>query len=191
MASARASNSVNNHKSYSRSPRTAYNPLPHPTDNGTTASSKLPPTGPRAHKKPRMSEAQASPPLRGTTALPAHKNHAHAYSAAREHAPRRSSDGRGRPNHAKMEVEEDQRARPPSPGLRDERDRDRDRDRERDRGNGAKRREREREPRDGHRAHKYDGGAGRGAPGRRPERLSFSNESASSADRTLAERMGL
>ncbi|GLB33934.1 putative WTAP/Mum2p family protein [Lyophyllum shimeji] len=160
-SSARPSNSTNNtSKSYSNSPRTSYHaPLP-PTETGN-GPTKLPPTGPRAYKKPRLSESQGSPPLRNHTSLPPHKAYGHSHSSARgtdtrEYPPRRSTDGRGKPNHHKMDVDDDQRARPASPLQ------ERERDRDRDRGGG---RERDRE-RDGHRSHRRNGNFGGGGGGR-------------------------
>lgn len=192
MASVRSSSSVNHSKSYSKSPRMSYHPIPpsHSTDNGTSGS-KLPPTGPRAYKKPRLSEPQTSPHLRSNAPLPPQKSHNYSHNSnrgrpdSREYPPRRLSDARGKSNHLKMEVEEDHRARLPSPPY----DRDRERGRERNRFGG----ERER---DGHRAqpHRRNGNfnsnTNRGGPGRRPERSLPSNDSIS-GDRTLAERMGL
>ncbi|RDB22587.1 hypothetical protein Hypma_010053 [Hypsizygus marmoreus] len=195
MASARSISGNNSSKSYSKSPHTPYHPMPasHSMDNGTIIS-KLPPTGPRAYKKPRLSDSQASPSLRPHISLPAHKHSSSRGGDTREYASRRAPEGRGKSNHIKMDIEEDERARPPSPLYERDRDRDRDWGRDRDRGGGTKERERERD-RDGHRAHRrngnFSGNPSRGGPGRRPERVSASNESVSSGDRTLAERMGL
>ena len=187
MNATHTSNAVANSKSYSKSPRTPYHPMPpsHPTDNGT----KLPPTGPRAHKKPRLSEPQASPPVRTNMPLQHHKAHSHSHNAsrdAREYPPRRLPEGRGKSSQVKMEVEEDFRARPPSPLH--------ERDREKGRHHGVPNRERERE-RNGHRSqpHRRNGNFGGGTvrgPGRRTEHTPILNE-AMSGDRTLAERMGL
>ncbi|KAG5648949.1 hypothetical protein DXG03_000298 [Asterophora parasitica] len=196
LTSASANNSA---KSYTQSPRIGYNPMPPPSDTGTggpthNGSSKLPPTGPRAHKKPRLSDPHGSP----TAALQPHNHKSYSRSArgadTREYAPRRSADSRGKSsNHVKMEVDDDQRVRPPS------RERNPERERERDRGGG---RERER---DGHRSsHRRNGnfggggggnagrGAGGGGGGRRHDHGQTSSDSAHhNADRTLRERMGL
>jgi hypothetical protein len=197
MSSARLINSV---KSYSRSPRNSYHSTLHstPAGNGNGAS-KLPPTGPRAHKKPRLSESQTSPPQRPSASLPFNKSSQNQSNLsrtkdAREQSPRQSSDGRTKPNHVKMEVDGDPRERPRSPI---ERDRERDRDRER----LPRERERERDrDRDGNRLSRRNGnfggsGSGRGGglsgAGRRVDRDLAPSNSYGSGDRTLAERMGL
>jgi hypothetical protein len=192
--STRLNNAVNSTKSYSQSPRASYHSLPQtgPTGNGT-GMSKLPPTGPRAYKKPRLSEAQASPPPRTNTGLP-HKSHNKSHPPSRVHDTRdyarRVPEGRGKPNHVKMDVEEDTRAIPPSPAY--DRERDRDRDRERERGSKERERDGGRE-RDGNRPFRRNSGfIGRGGgPARRIERVLAPIDSFPGGDRTLAERMGL
>ncbi|KAJ7507953.1 hypothetical protein B0H11DRAFT_1969451 [Mycena galericulata] len=185
-------------KPHSRSPRNSYHvPLPAGNGNGNGASSKLPPTGPRAHKKPRLSGSEphaSSPPP-----LPASKSHAHTNSNsnstssrpdARPREPSPRTEHRGKLiNHTRMEVDEP-KPRPRSPverdkdlrhrdrERRDDRDRDRDRDRERDRDGGR------RERRNG-------GGGGRGGGARRADRGPPANNAYQGGDRTLKERLGL
>ena len=194
VASAR-NNTVNSTKSYSQSPRTSYHQLPQTISTGNgTGTSKLPPTGPRGYKKPRLSESQASPPLRTNTALPPHKLHFKSHPPSRGHDTREYSrrlpEGRGKHNHVKMDVEEDSRARPPSPGY--DRQRDRDRDKERERGSRERDRDGVRE-RDGSRAPRRNSGFANRSSGsaRRTERVMAPIDSFSGGDRTLAERMGL
>ena len=196
MASSRLNSTAYSTKSYSQSPRASYHPLPQ-TGNGT-GMSKLPPTGPRAYKKPRLSEAQASPPPRINATLPPHKSHSKPHPPARGHDTRdyarRLPEGRGKPNHVKMDIEEDSRAIPPSPIY----------DHERERGRGSKERERgsKERDRDGGRGRERDGnrhtrrnssfaGRGGGGPARRAERVLAPIDSFAGGDRTLAERMGL
>ncbi|KAJ7498780.1 hypothetical protein FB451DRAFT_1426860 [Mycena latifolia] len=186
----RATNSEKN----SRSPRNSYH-VPLPTGNGNGASSKLPPTGPRAHKKARLSESHASPP----PGAPANKSHAsNSNSAAsssrpdarpRDQSPRQPPEHRGKVNnHARMEVDEP-RTRPRSPGEREKdlrhRDRDRrdERERERDRDGGR------RERRNGNSGGRGGGGGGARRPdrGRGPP----ANNAYEGGDRTLKERLGL
>ncbi|KAF8238808.1 hypothetical protein L208DRAFT_1387118 [Tricholoma matsutake] len=195
IASTRLNNALNSTKSYSQSPRASYHSLPQagPTGNGT-GMSKLPPTGPRAYKKPRLSEAQASPPPHRTnTAPPLHKSHSKHHPPARGHdtrdSVRRVPEGRGKPNHVKMDLEEDRRSIPP-PAY--DRERERDRDRERERGSKERDRDGGRE-RDGNRPSRRNSGfAGRGGgPVRRAERVLGPIDSFPGGDRTLAERMGL
>ncbi|THH12539.1 hypothetical protein EW146_g7602 [Bondarzewia mesenterica] len=145
------------------------------TSNG---NAKPLPTGPRAHKKARLSEPQISP-SNSTSALPRIQTQSQGGSApshteSPERSPILSPDHRKVPS-VKMEVDDDQRTRPRSPAPRD-----RGRDRERDRG-----RDRDRD-RDRERTSRRNGG---GQGGRRSGRVSTG--SFSSGDRTLAERMGL
>jgi hypothetical protein len=193
MASTRPNNAVNSKKSYSQSPRASYHALPHSPHTGNGISvSKPPPTGPRAYKKPRLSESQASPPLRTNAALPPHKSHSKPHPPARGHDARdytrRTSEGRGKAIHAKMDVEEDLRAKPPSPVY--DRERERDRDRERERGLKDRDRDRDRDggrERDGNRPPRRGTNRGTGSA-RRTERILAPIDG---GDRTLAERMGL
>ncbi|KAG6869302.1 hypothetical protein C0993_000055 [Termitomyces sp. T159_Od127] len=197
LASARPSTSANNStKSISQSPRTPYYPMPpiDPSSNlsMTNGPSKLPPTGPRAYKKPRLSDV----PLQRTNAplSTPHKSHGR---STRDYAPS-SRRGRGTNNYHKMEVDEDQRARPPSIERERDRERERERDRDRDRERGGRERERE-----GHGRHRRNGGGGGGRNafgGGRGLRTGHDHTQASSStndsmmhsgDRTLRERMGL
>ncbi|KAF9226580.1 hypothetical protein BS17DRAFT_800603 [Gyrodon lividus] len=154
-------------------------PQPPSTSNGL---SKPPPTGPRAHKKPRLSDVKISP-AQSNASLPVSKA-----QAPTKHEPSRSPrilTPEVRPkSNVKMEVDEDSRTRPRSPQERDrerqhkERVRDRERDRDRDR-------ERER---DRNRFSRRNGTGGGSSGGRRSRGF---NHSYTSGDRTLAERMGL
>ncbi|KNZ81554.1 hypothetical protein J132_00520 [Termitomyces sp. J132] len=85
-----SSTSTNNStKSISQSPRAAYHPVDsnYNYNNATTnGPSKLPPTGPRAYKKPRLSDA----PVQQTNAPVSAQHKAHgraAHSSSREYAP--------------------------------------------------------------------------------------------------------
>ncbi|KAJ7180239.1 hypothetical protein C8R43DRAFT_972319 [Mycena crocata] len=190
----RASN--NSEKSHSRSPRTSYH-VPLPVGNGNGASSnsnsKLPPTGPRAYKKPRLSESQASPP----PPAPPSKPHANSSSTSsrsdartREQSPRQAAEHRGKAHHARMEVDEAPKPRVRSPVER-EKDKDlRHRDRER---RDERERDRERD-RDGGRRERRNGnfgGGGRGGGVRRADRGPSANSAYHGGDRTLKERLGL
>ncbi|KAJ6452364.1 hypothetical protein DFH09DRAFT_1021570 [Mycena vulgaris] len=168
----------NAEKSHSRSPRNSYH-VPLPTGNGNGASSKLPPTGPRAHKKPRLSESHASPP----PAAPSSKPHANSTSNStssrtRDQSPRQAPEHRGKANHARMDVDE-QKPPPRSPVERDKdlRHKDRERRDERDRD-----RERVERDRDGGRRDRRNGN--RGGGGRRADRGPSANNA-----RTLKERL--
>lgn len=215
MASARHNNTVNSTKSYSSSPRHSHHGAPHSGhSNAGNNISKLPPTGPRSYKKPRLSETQASPPSRSDLPLPSRKSQGHPHISSRgdlrdgrggregrdgrDIIPRHAADTRGKFNHIKMEVDEDKRVRPASPGQR-ERDRDRERDNDRERWtreSGMRERERDKEhDRDGNRAPRRNGshvGPVQGVnSARKTERAISSNAHLNSGDRTLAERMGL
>ncbi|TFK75788.1 hypothetical protein BDN72DRAFT_874075 [Pluteus cervinus] len=193
----RQNNSVNNVKRHSQSPRTSYHQLSSGLAGNGHSSSKLPPTGPRAHKKPRMSDSQGSPPPRSNPPLPSHKSHNHSNSSSRtsevkEYNPR-PSENRGRANHPRMEVDEDHRGTTPS----SDKDRVRVREKERDRGTRDRDRERDKDKeRDGNKPRRNGHFAGRGgnaggnSNGRRTERNSASNNNHLSGDRTLAERLG-
>ncbi|KAG1752672.1 uncharacterized protein EDB91DRAFT_1343683 [Suillus paluster] len=172
-----------NHHSYVSPPsRDSYHPAS--TSNGVI---KLPPTGPRAHKKQRLSEPKVSP-ARSNISLPPSKPQMNArQSTPREHEPPRSprlspAELRTKPSNVKMEVDEDSRTRPRSPS--DNRDRESHR-REKDRGreqDGERDRDRDRFPR-------RNGGGGGGGGGRRSR--GFAGHAYAFGDRTLAERMGL
>jgi hypothetical protein len=160
--------------------RDSYHYPPSSTSNGL---SKPPPTAPRAHKKPRLSDVKISPAQSNVSLPPSSKT-----QVPVKHDPSRSpriSPPEVRPkSNAKMEVDEDSRTRPRSPQERNrerqhkERVRDRERDRDRDR-------ERER---DRNRFSRRNGTGGGSSGGRRSRGF---NHPYSSGDRTLAERMGL
>ncbi|KAI0081696.1 hypothetical protein K474DRAFT_1586931 [Panus rudis PR-1116 ss-1] len=154
-----------NAKQPSQSPAPGQSPQTHLSLVASTAngSRKLPPTGPRAHKKPRMSEPYGGnagrpniPPL-----PPPKANRSTSSSTrrndSRERSPRASGSSRKTwQANVKMEVDEDQRTRPRSPernrdNLR-EKEKEKEKDRESDRGSERTRdryrnkdRERERE----------------------------------------------
>lgn len=142
--------SGNSHPS-SQSPaiRTNQNLPPH-TSQPPNGSSKLPPTGPRAHKKPRLSDTPSAPPS-SHGGQPAKGNRVHGgASARRQETPDRSPRiSTSNDRKVKMEVdEEDRKHWSPKRNHDHEQDRaDRDRDRERDRDRGHER-ERERPPKD-------------------------------------------
>ncbi len=72
-------------RAYSDSPRSSYRPELSSTNN-PSSNSKPPPTGPRAHKRPRLLEPHTSPPARPMVPLPPKpqtQNHSH-------HAPSQS-----------------------------------------------------------------------------------------------------
>ncbi|KAF8165230.1 hypothetical protein B0H34DRAFT_229561 [Crassisporium funariophilum] len=217
MNSSRQNNNTNNTKSSSHSPRSSYHPPlnSESAGNGTSAS-KLPPTGPRAqaqaaprvHKRPRLSEAQMSPPPRPNMHLPLRSHDNASPRLQGRDLSRHSLDARGKSN-AKMEVDGEHRA--PSPINRD-----RERNREREKTRGERERERERAPkereRDRGREWDRDGnkntgprrngtlsgisvrGAGGGGPGRKVNDRNIPNSHnhvADHASRTLQERLGL
>ena len=129
-----------------QSPVTAQTQLPSQSSNATNGQRKLPPTGPRAHKKPRISDAPIPP--RPNAPLPSGPK---MYNRPQGSTNRRndSHERSPRPNQAKkvwhaskMEVDDDAaRSRSPNHGRGGQRERDRERDRERERE-----RERERGP---------------------------------------------
>ncbi|KAH0839898.1 hypothetical protein J3R83DRAFT_849 [Lanmaoa asiatica] len=162
--------------------RDSYHPPPHPP-LGTNGLSKPPPTGPRAHKKSRLSDSKASP-AQSSVSLPPSKTHA-SVKHEPSHSPRISPSEIRPKSNTKMEVDQDSRTRPRSPQERDrprQREKERARDRERDRE-----RERERD-RDRDRFSRRNGTGGGGAAGRRNRGY---NHPYAGGDRTLAERMGL
>jgi len=172
---------VNASHHYAPPSRDSYHPTT--VTNGVT---KLPPTGPRAHKKPRLAEPKISP-AHSNVSLPPSKPQTvnPRQSVPRDHEPPRSpglspADLRTKPSNVKMEVDEDSRTRPRSPNDNRDREshrRDKDRGRERD-----KERDRDRD-----RFSRRNGGSGGG--GRRSR--GFSGHAYAFGDRTLAERMGL
>ncbi|KAI0347155.1 hypothetical protein BDW22DRAFT_1425221 [Trametopsis cervina] len=216
LASGRA-NPHDDFRAHSHSPTLRTNhqlPVQHHSPTNGNGGGKPPPTAPRAHKKPRLSEAPSSTPA------PQHSKGGRSQSNATrrrdtpDHSPSVPPERRG-----KMDIDEDDRARTPPPPPERKRDFDRDRekernvdrdreharprDRERDRHRERDRdRDRARDPdRSSKRNGAYGGSGGTGGSGpgggggggggnRRPRRGSNAN-SYSSADRTLAERMGL
>ncbi|KAF9247323.1 hypothetical protein BU15DRAFT_39465 [Melanogaster broomeanus] len=164
-----------------RAPSRDYHNPPQPpsTSNGL---SKPPPTAPRAYKKPRLSDVKISP-AQSTVSLPPSK--AQPLDKHESSRSPRISPPEARPkSNVKMEVDEDSRTRPRSPRERDrerQRDKERVRDRERDRDRDRERdRDRDRD--------RFSRRNGSGGGGRRSRGF---NHPHSSADRTLAERMGL
>ncbi|KAG6378696.1 hypothetical protein JVT61DRAFT_12967 [Boletus reticuloceps] len=153
--------------------RDSYHPPPHmPATNGL---SKPPPTGPRAHKKPRLSDAKISP-AQSNVSLPPSKTHS-SVKHEPSHSPRISPSETRPKGNAKMDVDEDPRTRPRSPPERDrprprEKERARDRERDRDRDRFSRR----------------NGTGGGSGAGRRNRGF---NHPYAGGDRTLAERMGL
>ncbi|KAF8974434.1 hypothetical protein BDZ97DRAFT_1773577 [Flammula alnicola] len=155
MSSSRQIGNVN--KSHSHSPRNSYYNVAYADSAGNGNSSlKPPPTEPRAHKRPRLSESQPSPPAplppRLAPSLPQKPQIHHTSNALPSRADHPRDQGRHPPDNTrgkanvKMEVDGDERV--PSPPNR-ERDRNRERernnrDRERDRERGVKERERAR-----------------------------------------------
>lgn len=171
--------------------RNGVSPRP-PAGSGT---SKPPPTGPRAHKKPRLSQ---SPSTNAASLHPHPYPRKNAGPRARSHDDRihdRDSVERKVPqNNVKMEVDEEEshesrrnRRRTRSPSRSRSRDRERERDKGRHRGRtGGRESDRERDwdtrERDSNRSHR--GGTHRESGARR-------NGGGGGIDRSLAERMGL
>ncbi|KAF8639827.1 hypothetical protein AX17_001083 [Amanita inopinata Kibby_2008] len=175
MTSARQ---TNNAKANSQSPRNSHHPGPRVTQAGySNHASKLPPTGPRAYKKPRLSDPRSLSPARTGVSLSRKKQ-----PVGREYAPRHHGDHRGKGHHAKMDVDGDLK-RTPSPTY--------DRDRERERGPKDRDRERERDGKHSRRNGNFHSGPARGGGGRRMDRNAASANSFTGGDRTLAERLGL
>ncbi|KAI0089331.1 hypothetical protein BDY19DRAFT_138948 [Irpex rosettiformis] len=222
LAYGRLSDNSTDSRTHSESPvMRTHHPLPphpHASANGS-GGGKPPPTAPRAHKKPRLSEGP--PP---STANPPHSRggRSRGESARRHDTPEHAQTGSVE-RQRKMDVDADDRRGARSPLVEAGRDRDFERDREREKERSSDRdrnRERPRADRDRDRHRERDrdrdrtrehdrsskrngaygvpasggstgGGGGRDSGGgRRPRRGSNAN-SYSSADRTLAERMGL
>ncbi|KAI0732998.1 hypothetical protein C8Q72DRAFT_773564 [Fomitopsis betulina] len=191
VASSRQANMPKGHShSHSPAPPRNHYPQPQQTYPSTTASNgsgKLPPTGPRAHKKPRLSGSHASPaPIPAGRPASAASYAQSAASSPRDTRERRPESIDRKPLHS-VETEEGERSRPRSPDRpreRDHKDRVRDRERDTDR---ERNRERERD-RDKSRRHGRSGGGGRRS-GRGQNNLPL--PAFDSTDRTLAERMGL
>ena len=169
--------------------------------NGTTVSKQLP-TGPRAYKKRRISDAKMSSPPRpiAPSHKPQNRNHPNASPRphVREHS-RHDTDNRSVSN-VKMEVD-DTLDVPPTPT----RNRERERNKERDRGTKERERDRSRQwDRDSHkntgprRNGTHIAGSARGAGGSGPSRKGneYNHSSTHShgtdhTSRTLQERLGL
>ncbi|EMD40793.1 hypothetical protein CERSUDRAFT_111375 [Gelatoporia subvermispora B] len=198
--------------SQSPAPRNAYQMPPH-IQTSTNGSSKPLPTGPRAHKKQRLSEPQVSPVTPNAPLAPPSKGYSQSSSGPLSDA-RDPRDARASASVDRKPpiVDEDQRTRPRSPEqMRDrgrdrgrERDaRDKDRDRERDKGQGRDRlrdrdRGRDRDMRDRDRdrdrdrpARRNGGGPGGGGGGGGRRNRGGTNASQNATDRSLAQRMGL
>ncbi|KAL1946891.1 hypothetical protein VTO73DRAFT_14995 [Trametes versicolor] len=151
-----------------------HQPPPH-LSIGANGSGKLPPTGPRAHKKPRLSEPQISPTTSNSPLPIPQKPHLSAANATPRGVSRdsRTSVDRKPVDGVKMEVDDDassrlrspvrERDRPPHHDReRDKRDRDKDRPSDRAR-NRDRERERERDrDRDQDRSSRRNGNGGGG-----------------------------
>ena len=191
----------------------------HGSGSGGGALNKVPPTAPRAHKKPRLSETRTSPAT-STNVLPRVQTHTSGRSASHhmdspEDSPVQSPDTRKAPSgkaetvmdeepervrgrerepgrSRDRERESERRSRHRSPAApREPRDRERHRERDRDRDRDRDReRDRPRErERDRDRTSRRGGGHGR--KGRSGAGGGGGGYSGSDRDRTLAERMGL
>lgn len=188
MNASRQGNAINyaNHH-HSQSPRANYHQS-NAANGSSNSSSRPPPTGPRAYKKPRMSDTQ-SPPRPASNLPSLHKNH-HRSPRPNSNRPGEAKDynarhtnrrGRGI-NHTRMDVTDEQ---PPSDDYRERlpRERDRERERERESSNNKPRR-------NGHFTGRGGGSGAGNNGGRRTERSTASNHHPSGPDRTLAERLG-
>lgn len=216
MSSSRQIGRTNKPNSHSHSPQDLYHSVPHADmmGNGSTTL-KPPPTEPRAHKRPRLSDAHASPPRRLPPSLPQKpQGHHHPNLPLRADVRdqgRQSVDNRGKPSHVKMDVDGDGRA--PSPANRNREREKTTRDRERGRERGVKEKERIRDGgkdwdrdankassnrRNGHMSGPGRGGGGgsgvSSTPGRKGNDRSnngHNSQVAEHASRTLQERLGL
>ena len=175
--------------------------------NGTAVPKQLP-TGPRAYKKRRVSDAQMSSPPRPIA--PPHKSQNRNHSNAsprphvREHS-RHETDSRSVSN-VKMEVDDISDVPPPRERER-ERERNRGRERNKEREHGTKERERDRSRQWDRDSHKNTGprrngtqiaGSARGAGGSGSTRKGNEHNHSSThshvtdhTSRTLQERLGL
>ncbi|KAM6495779.1 hypothetical protein JOM56_008485 [Amanita muscaria] len=169
LVSVRQTANTASNKADSHSPRNSYHPLPRSTQSGNGShGGKPPPTGPRAHKKPRLSEPRAATPTRSS-------------ASAREYTSRHESHHRAKNQHPKMDVDNNEPKRTSSPP------RERMRGRDRERGHKERDRDRDREGRNSRRNGNFST-TGRGG-GRRTDRNA--GPTSLSGDRTLAERLGL
>ncbi|KZT74305.1 hypothetical protein DAEQUDRAFT_720468 [Daedalea quercina L-15889] len=117
--------------SHSHSPAPPRNHYPQPqqsySPSAANGSGKLPPTGPRAHKKPRLSESHASP----ASNPGARPGSAASFAQSATSSPRDTRDRRPESVDRKpllgmdIERDDDQRSRPRSPDRPRERERDR------------------------------------------------------------------
>ena len=190
----------------------------HGSGTGGGALNKVPPTAPRAHKKPRLSEARASPAT-SSNALPRVQTQTSGRSTSHhmdspEDSPLQSPDTRKAPS-GKADTAMDEE---PDRVLVREREREREPGRSRDRERESERRSRHRspgtprEPRDRERHKERDRDRDRdrerdrprererdrdrtsrrgGGHGRKGRSGGGGGYSGSDRDRTLAERMGL
>jgi hypothetical protein len=176
LTSARQPSSTSSAKTNSHSPRNSYHSTHRSAQPGNSGHSRIPPTGPRAHKKPRLSEPRASSPPRSSAP---HQNQV--APRDREYTSRHN-EYRVKVPHGKMDVDDEQR-RTPTPVH------DRDRDRERERGPKDRDRDRDRDGRYSRRNGNFASGRGGNSGGRRVDRSAA--PTTFTGDRTLAERLGL
>ncbi|KAL5527616.1 hypothetical protein ACEPAG_6417 [Sanghuangporus baumii] len=167
---------------------------------------KPPPTGPRAYKKPRLSEPRASP-ARSSVNLPLSNSNSTPLgvpvatrSSRRDRSPRSGDDRRSPMKEARMEGDEDvKKGRDRSRDRPREKDRERDRQRERERPRDHRDREPDRHREQGGREKEKDralhdrsrrNGRGPSGGGSGSGRKS-GRGNAGQDDRTLRERLGL
>jgi len=122
----------------------------HGGGSGGGTVNKLPPTGPRAHKKPRLAEARASPAT-SSNALPRLQTQTRGRSASHhmdspENSPLQSPDTRKAPGGKVDSAMDEEPERARGRDRERERERGRSRDREREREREAERRSRHRSP---------------------------------------------
>ncbi|KAF9268102.1 hypothetical protein L218DRAFT_984320 [Marasmius fiardii PR-910] len=171
----------------------------HQHHNGTgaatgTHANRLPPTGPRAHKKARLSENHNKSSSRSPRRAAVNNSMLHNTGSGHKHRSRSSSPRASHNSHvnSSMDVDSQESSRSRSPtrsrkgggGSGRKGDKDREKDRERDRDSHREHdkdrdRDRNRSRRDS-RNHRRSGGSG-----------SSAMNNASGIDRTLAERMGI
>lgn len=156
-------------RAYTDSPHSSYRP---DSTNNPSSNSRPPPTGPRAHKRPRLLEPQPSPPARPVAPLPpkpqtqnhSHHHHSHTHhsypplrdqgrhsnsvqdkDASRHNKSTNPNINASNPPHlnSKMQLDGANSSRPASPSSVRERERARERER-----NNKERERRDRESRD-------------------------------------------
>ena len=157
LANGRTNNHSSNPLAPSQSPISrVHQNLPHLNQS---SNGKLPPTGPRAYKKPRLSQTPSLPPSTHTNQH-MKGNHPHGGTTRQHEYSDRSPRGSTSDRKVKMELDVEDRAHWSPARSRDyDRDKDKDkavdreRDRDRDHGHGrdrdrpaAKERERDRHP---------------------------------------------